>query len=109
LAYAGAMQRRVLGVIALTLIVVGGLGTFLDVFGEHRRTTSGVALRSGLILGAFWLVLPRARDVPRPVWIGVAVFAGFLAVRPRLFLLGLVLAFIAMVAVALAQRRSGTV
>ena len=102
------MQRRVLGIIALALIVVGSLGTFTDVLATDDAVLGGVALRTGVILGAFWLVLPKARTVPPAVWAGVAVFAAVLALRPRLVLLGIAGAFIVMVVVALAQRRAGS-
>ncbi|NND01853.1 MAG: hypothetical protein HKN91_03620 [Acidimicrobiia bacterium] len=100
------MQRIVLGIIALVLVVGGALGAFTEVFGANTEWWGGVALRTGLVLGAFWLVMPRAKDVPTPVWVGLGVFAVVLAARPRLVLFGLVIAFIAMVVTALAQRRS---
>ena len=100
------MQRIVLGIIALVLVVAGALGAFTDLFGTGTEWWGGVALRTGRVLGAFWLVMPRAKDVPTPVWVGVGVFALFLAARPRLVLLGLVIAFIAMVVTAVVQRRN---
>lgn len=100
------MQRRALGIVALGLLGAGSAGTFTDLLGEDSIWWGGVALRTGLVLGVFWLVIPKARQVPRPVWAGALTFAGFLAIRPRLVLVGIVAAFIAMVAVALAQRRS---
>lgn len=50
----------------------------------------------------------KARQVPHAVWVGVGIFSGVLAFRPRLMLLGLVLAFVAMVVLALAQRRAAS-
>ena len=100
------VQRVVLGIIALVLAVGGGLGAFTEVFGSNTEWWGGVALRTGLVLGAFWLVMPRARDVPIPIWVGLGVFAVVLAARPRLVLFGLVIAFVAMVITAIAQRRS---
>lgn len=98
----------VLGVIALALVVGGGLGAFTDVFGAETEWWGGVSLRTGALLGVFWLVIPKARDVPPAVWVGLGVFAVFVAVRPRLVLFGLVVAFIAMSVTAIAQRRSRT-
>lgn len=100
------MQRTALGMIALGLLIVGSLGTFTDIFGVDSLWWGGVSLRAGAILGVSWLVVPRARRVPRFVWAGLGVFAGVLAIRPRLVMLGIVLAFFAMVLVALAQRRT---
>jgi hypothetical protein len=101
------MQRRALGSIALVLLVFGSLSTFTDIIDSDDAVLGGVALRTGLILGAFWLVMPRARTVPRAVWAGMAVFAAVLALRPRLVLVGIAGAFIVMVVVAVAQRRAG--
>ena len=77
-------------------------------FGTGTEWWGGVAFRSGLILGAFWLAIPKAQEVPVYVWVGLGVFAVFVAARPRLVLFGLVIAFIAMLITALAQRRSRT-
>lgn len=99
------MQRIVLGVIAVGLVVFGVLGSFTDVLGEDALWWGGVTLRTGVLLGVFWLVMPRATQVPRPVWAGVVVFAIVVAVRPRLVLFGIALSFIAMVAMAIVQRR----
>jgi hypothetical protein len=60
------------------------------------------------LLGVLWLVMLKARQVPHAVWVGVGIFSGVLAFRPRLMLLGLVLAFVAMVVLALAQRRAAS-
>lgn len=95
-----------MGFMALGLLIAGGVGTVVALTGGDTSWWSGVTLRSGAILGSFWLVLPKARDVPVPVWTALAVFAGFLAIRPRLVLFGLVAAFVAMIAVAVAQRRA---
>jgi len=100
------MQRTVLGMIALGLLVAGSLGTFTDLFGADSLWWGGVSLRAGAILGVSWLVMPKARHVPPYVWAGLGIFAGVLAIRPRLVIFGIVLAFIAMVVVAFAQRRT---
>lgn len=95
-----------LGLIALGLLVVGSLGTFTEIFGTESLWWGGVSLRAGAILGVSWLVMPKARHVPSYVWVGLGIFAGVLAFRPRLVLFGIVLAFVAMVVVAVAQRRA---
>lgn len=102
------MQRRALGIVALIFLALGLAGTFTEVFGTDSRWWGGVTLRTGALLGVFWLVMPKARQVPHAVWVGVGIFSGVLAFRPRLVLLGLVLAFVAMIVVALAQRRAAS-
>jgi hypothetical protein len=101
------MQRVTLGVIAFGLLVSGSLGFFTDIFGDSRWW-GGVALRAGAILSGSWLVMPKARHLPRYLWVGLGIFAGVLAIRPRLVLFGIVLAFVAMVVVALSQRRAAS-
>ena len=100
------MQRRALGIISLILVIAGGLGTFTEVFGDESHVLWGVALRTGLVLGAFWLVLPKARSVSPAIWTGIGVFSGVLALRPRLVLFGLVGAFVATVVVAVSRKRA---
>ncbi|MCP3975769.1 MAG: hypothetical protein GY720_14890 [bacterium] len=102
------MERKAMGFIALGLLVAGVTGTSMAMVGGDSLWWGGVMLRSGAILGSIWLVIPKARDVPAAVWVGIGVFAGFLAVRPRLILFGIAAAFVAMVAVAMAQRRAGS-
>ncbi len=97
-----------MGIIALGLLVAGVIGTLLAMTGGDSLWWGGVTLRSGAILGSIWLVMPKARDVPTAVWVGIGVFAGFLAIRPRLILFGLAIALVAMVTVAMAQRRAGS-
>ena len=100
------MQRITLGIIALGLLIAGSLGTFTDLVGADSLWWGGVALRAGAILGVSWLVMPKARHLPRYLWVGLVIFAGVLAIRPRLVIFGILLAFLAMVVVALAQRRA---
>ena len=100
------MQRSTLGIIALSILIAGSLGFFTELFGADSRWWGGVALRAGAILGVSWLVMPKARHVPRYLWVGLGIFAAVLAIRPRLVLVGIALAFLAMVVVAFAQRRS---
>ena len=100
------MQRIALGVLALVLFVAGSLGAFTGVLGDEAEWWGGVAVRAGAILAVFWLVMPKAGDVSRAVWVGLGIFAAVLAIRPRLVLFGIVLAFIAMVFTAFAHRRT---
>lgn len=97
-----------MGIIAVGLIGAGLVGTVLAMAGGDSLWWGGVSLRSGAILGSLWLVMPKVRDVATPVWVGVGVFAAFLAVRPRLILFGIAAAFVAMVVAAMAQRRVGS-
>jgi hypothetical protein len=106
--YAGGMERKAMGFIALGLLVAGVTGTLMAMAGGDSLWWGGVTLRSGAVLGSLWLVMPKARDVPIAVWVGIGILAGFLAIRPRLILFGIAAAFVAMVVVAMAQRRAGS-
>jgi len=100
------VHRPTLGIVA-TLLVAGGLvGTFSDAYGEDSLLRGGVMLRSGAVLGVLWLVLPKARALPQPVAVGVGLFAAVLIFRPRLVLVGIAVAFIAMVVMSIAQLRA---
>lgn len=90
----------------MAMLVVGAVGSFTDLLGEDSLWWGGVTLRTGAILGVFWLILPKARKVPRAILVGMVVFAGFVALRPRLVLLGVAASFLAMVGVGIAQRRA---
>lgn len=57
----------------------------------------GVLLRSGIVLGALWLALPRARELSTSTWVAIAVFGVVLIARPRLIIWG----FLAAVAITL--------
>lgn len=80
------MNRTALGVAVALLLVVGAVMTVAP---DMDSMTGGVLLRSGLVLGAVWLVLPRARELSTTTWLGIGIFASVLVVRPRLILWGL--------------------
>ena len=52
----------------------------------------GVLLRSGIVLGALWLALPRARELSTSTWVAIAVFGVVLIARPRFILWGVLVA-----------------
>lgn len=106
--YSGGMERKAMGLIALGLLIAGITGTLMAMLGGDSLWWGGVSLRSGAILGSIWLVMPKARELPAAVWVGIGVFAAFLALRPRLILFGIAAAFVAMVVVAMAQRRASS-
>src|SRR5688572_23554157 len=83
-----AMRRRLLGIIALLLLVGGSVGMFLT----GGSTTQlglflGACARSGVVLGALWLAFPQIVDLTDrlPPWLLGAFLLGGLAiiVRPR--------------------------
>lgn len=98
------MPRWFLGVTAAGFLAGGLVLTFTADPGPDKLAWGGILVRSGLIFGAWWLVLPNAKRVRRSTWIGVGVVALVLALRPRLIVWGLVSAVI----VALAARGGRT-
>jgi hypothetical protein len=87
------MHRPTLGVIAALLTITGALAMAIDL-GEGHVVWGGMLLRAGFVLGAVWLVLPSARRIPAPVWLGIAIFSAVLVFRPRLVLWGLLAAVV---------------
>ena len=56
------MRRATLGIIALFLLVVGGIAVFNGPGGQSAWGFSGVCIKSGLVLGALWLALPQIQS-----------------------------------------------
>ncbi len=56
-------------------------------------------VRAGIMLAAVWVAAPGFNRVPRRLLIGLATAAVVLVIRPRLFLVGLGLGLIAMIAI----------
>ena len=79
------MNRSALGIFSLVLFVSGVVLMTLPAGDENL---GGVFIRSSVVLGAVWLVLPNARQVPRGVWVGIGVLAVVLIAAPRLVLWG---------------------
>ncbi len=104
------MHRPSLGIIAGALLAVGLVMTFLQGGDVDDLFWGGVLLRAGGVLGALWLVLPSARKMPRWAWAGIAVVGLVLALRPRLIVVGFVVAVFTSIAAFLAgvgRRRTG--
>ena len=80
------MNRTALGIAVVILLVAG---TIMMIVPDWDTMTGGVLLRAGLMLGAVWLVLPRARELSGTTWLGIGIFAAVLVARPRLVLWGL--------------------
>lgn len=100
------MSRPALGIVAAGFLAVGLVLTFTSDPGPDELAWGGVLIRSGALLGAWWLVLPRARRVRPATWVAVLVVVAVLAVRPRLFLWGLVAAVVGMVLTRFGRARS---
>lgn len=88
------MHRPTVGILALVLILIGGVLYFFGPQSERYQEWIGGTLRIGLVLGALWLALPQLRRLPR--WMVPVIFALclVLALRPRLFLVAFVLALV---------------
>jgi len=83
------VARPFLAVVAGGFLIGGLLLTFISDPGPDELAWGGILLRSGMLMGAWWLVMPSARNVRRSTWIGIALAALVLVVRPRLILWGL--------------------
>ncbi len=100
------MSRSYLGVVAAGFLVGGLVLTFVSDPGPDELAWGGILLRSGMLLGAWWLVLPNARRIRPATWVSVGIVAAVLAVRPRLVLWGLVIAALVMIGAGWERRGS---
>lgn len=98
------MHRPTLGVLAGVLLVAGLVATYV----ADSEAWGSVLIRAGAILGGIWLVLPKAREIPKPVWLSLGAFVIIVAVRPRLILWAFLLAVL-ISAIALVTRGRGGV
>ncbi|MCH7584762.1 MAG: hypothetical protein IH941_06340 [Acidobacteria bacterium] len=63
-----AVQRWFLGLAAGGFIIGGLILAFASDPGSDELAWGGILLRSGMISGAWWLVLPEARRVGPTTW-----------------------------------------
>lgn len=68
------MSNRVLIGVAAAGLLIGGAGIYAGLFGGDA-TSAGIAVRSGLVLGALWLAMPAFR---RMTWRGTLSTAGLI-------------------------------
>ena len=88
------MSRWYLGVIAAGFLIGGLALAFVSDPGPDELAWGGILLRSGMLLGGWWLVMPNAHRIRRSTWLAIAVLGAVLVVRPRLVLWGLLAAAI---------------
>jgi hypothetical protein len=86
------MNRTAVGLIALLLIVIGGITLVTRGAGDESTTPFAAGcIRVGLVLGALWLALPQitAFFARAPRWLLVASAIGLIigAVKPWLLLI----------------------
>ncbi|MEE8498081.1 MAG: hypothetical protein V3S62_06080 [Acidimicrobiia bacterium] len=103
----GAAQRWFLGVVAAGFLAGGLVLALVSDPGPDELAWGGILLRSGMLLGAWWLVLPNARRVRRTTWVSAGIVGIVLAVRPRLILWGLLVAVLVAFSSARGRRHSG--
>src|SRR5262245_14039734 len=65
------MSRKVLGIIAALLLVVGGITAVFGPGGNSATGFAGGCIRVGLVLGALWLALPQIQAAMKrlPGWV----------------------------------------
>ena len=68
------MSNRILIGVAAAGLMVGGVGIYAGLFGGDA-TSGGMALRSGLVLGAVWLAMPA---INRLTWRGTLLVAALI-------------------------------
>ena len=65
------MSRKLLGIIAAVLLVLGGITAFAGPGGNSANGFAGGCIRVGLVLGALWLALPQIQTTIKrlPGWV----------------------------------------
>ena len=85
------MNRTTLGLVALLLVLVGGITAFRGPADGSAAGFAGGCIRVGLVLGALWLALPQIVGFfsRTPSWLLAASGIGIVvcAVKPMLLLL----------------------
>jgi hypothetical protein len=87
------MKRNTLGLIALFLIAIGVIATWLGPAGGSALGFAGPCVKAGLVLGALWLALPQIMSffARAPKWLLAASAIGIVIciVNPWLILLAI--------------------
>ncbi len=79
------MQRRIVGILALVLLAVGGLALASPADDGMRQNVAASCLRIGMVLGVLWLALPEfSRPASRWVFFALLVTIIVIASRPKL-------------------------
>src|SRR5437764_3670718 len=65
------MSRKALGIIAVLLLVIGGVTTVVGPGGASASGFAGGCIRVGLVLAALWLALPQIQATMKrlPGWV----------------------------------------
>ena len=87
------MHRPTLGIIALVLIVAAiALRLWPQSWGAYEALL-GACTRVGLVMGALWLAQPQVARLPSWTFDAILVTGVIVAVRPKLILIAVPLAF----------------
>ena len=81
-------MRPAVGLIAIVLLVAGSVA--LAIGAESMQAFAAASIRVGVVMSLVWLAMPQLERLPRWLPIAVVALAVVLAIRPRLFPLGLV-------------------
>ncbi|HEY4310455.1 MAG TPA: hypothetical protein VGN12_13465 [Pirellulales bacterium] len=92
------MHRPTVGILALLLLIVGGIALLVPGDEGTHQNVAASCLRIGMILAVLWLALPElARPMSRWMLVGVVATVIVLAKYPRLiFFVGVFLGAIAL-------------
>jgi hypothetical protein len=88
------MHRPTVGILALALLA-GAAAIYLGLPGDEWYAAMAGMFRMGLVLAALWLAEPQLRRLPGWAIFGVVAVMVVLALRPRLFLLAVIVLIVA--------------
>src|SRR2546427_11224729 len=69
------MHRSTVGIITLALFLAALLASL---GGDQAKPVQSGCLRVGILMGAFWLAMPRLKGV-RPLWVALGLILGVVA------------------------------
>lgn len=85
------MERHRVGILAVVLLVIGGVLEFSGLAESGYQQWSAACVRIGILLAVMWLALPQLGLWSSKVFLfGTLFLAVVLAVRPKLFIFALV-------------------
>jgi hypothetical protein len=88
------MHRPSIGIFALVMLAASA-AMYLATSAESWHSLAAALFRVGLVLGAWWLAEPQLRRLPGWLLAAVGLSMVVLAIRPRYFLVALVILVVA--------------
>lgn len=77
------MRRHIMGILAVCLLIAGGILLFLEAKDSANDFAASMCLRIGLVLAAIWLAYPELRYIPPWMYTIVAAATVIVVIQPK--------------------------